>query len=723
MTSINHYNSWFDPFAELTRNLLPDLDAILVCDHHGNVLVKRCFSDGVALPEPDLVSIAGRAKGVSVQRLGDTKDIIMTSIARPDGVRPDVLCVIAPATESAVTASALLRGLGPVVSRYCALEVELNTMTDELVRRYEELNLVYDTDDTIGTSTESERVLSRILDNCTESLQVDAAALILRDEERSTIHFRAPDDNYSARYNVLLKHPAMKSWLAGLKDAVVLNDPSERWHHGLARPGGEKLIACPLFDNQDHHYGTLLVINEPERRDFENSDRNLMTVLAEKATRVVTIKYDSLTGLLTREGFEQCVATAMREAKTQRRDSCLLHVNIDQMKLVNDTFGHEVGDDLLQQISDLMANDLRTKDRLARLGGDEFGILLPDCELDIALRKADRLCQAAANLSSRFAARQLDVGISIGVARMDTEVDSVIEIMALADMACTVAKEQGRGRSLAYTPDDARMHARKDQMHWVGRVQRALKSDQFVLFSQAIESTIVGAGQAHFEILLRMCGENGEILSPAVFMPVAERYQLMPTIDRWVTQHAIQTLGAWQDEVGAGNAVFAINLSGQSLTDERTLDHLLEQLKISRFDTRNLCFEITETAAITNLGAAQEFIRRVKQFGCKFALDDFGAGVSSFTNLRALQLDFLKIDGSFVVDMLDDPVSASMVAAINQVGQTMQLATVAEFVESQQHRDALAALGVDYLQGYDIGKPLPLLDQLEYLTKSATRSA
>ncbi|MFK8017937.1 MAG: EAL domain-containing protein, partial [Gammaproteobacteria bacterium] len=304
------------------------------------------------------------------------------------------------------------------------------------------------------------------------------------------------------------------------------------------------------------------------------------------------------------------------------------------------------------------------------------------------------------------------------VVQISPELGSVVEVMALADLSCSVAKEEGRSRVVAYRPTDARLNARKDQMQWVGRIQRAIKDDGFTLFCQPICATRPGTGQTHYEVLLRMQDDDGSPISPGLFMPVAERYHLMPALDRWVVEQTIRTLGQWAPLLQRNNAVFAINLSGQSITDERTLDHLLAQLRSAAIDTRSLCFEITETAAISNLSAAQDFITAVKGFGCQFALDDFGAGVSSFTNLRALQLDYLKIDGSFVVDMLTDPISAAMVAAINQVGQTMSLATVAEFVESQSLQDALTTLGVDYLQGYHLGKPEPLQERLERLSET-----
>ncbi|MFK8030349.1 MAG: putative bifunctional diguanylate cyclase/phosphodiesterase [Gammaproteobacteria bacterium] len=611
--------------------------------------------------------------------------------------------------------------LSDLLGTHYALNHELNSMTDELARRYEELNLVYNTDEQLRSKAETELVLKEIAENCIDYLNVEIAALILFEQPDVVVSQCSGDKEELRRQVEALRQPVFRLMSMTLS-SVVVNTPDERLEAGLGEQFNQKLIASPIRDVQGRVLGALMVLNPDSCPEFDNAHRNLLSITADKLSKLVGADYDGLTGLVTREGFEQTVKDKLLDATRWGRDVCVLHANIDQVQLVNDTFGHEVGDDLIQKIATAIAHLLRENDRVSRLGGDEFGILLLDCTLENALRLAERVCENVAKIKCQVGDRELDVGISVGVAKIEEDLDSVISVMATADLACSKAKEQGRGRAFAYRPEDEEMKARKHQMNWVGKIQSALKNNRFSLFSQVIEPTNPN-NKAHFEILLRMLDDDDNILSPAVFMPVAERYHLMPSIDCWVIEHSLATLERWYDEGSVANSIFGINLSGQSLMDERTLEFLLGLLKSTTVNPENLCFEITENAAITDFHNAQRFIAAIKNLGCKFALDDFGAGVSSFANLRALDVDYLKIDGSFVVDMATDPVSESMVAAINQVGQTMELDTVAEFVESKEIRERLVALGVDYLQGYDIGKPQALVEQLRKLSLMDVRSA
>ncbi len=665
--------------------------------------------------------VMSRAAGPSAQMLAH-------SIHSEDGMVKYFLCLVhevdahAADIESLRSAHRAVVCLSDLLETQYGLNNELNSMTDELARRYEELNLVYNTDEGIRSLAEQETVFQNIVESCIDHLHVDAAALYLTEKSDATVSRRYGDD---ATMTLDLDHlrTAILRLMSVESTSVVLNTEEEKSACGVELPEGIKVIAAPIRDHQGRLYGSFVVLNNAHSREFDNGDRNLLSVIAEKLSKIVSADYDGLTGLITREGFELAVSEVISDAAKRGRDICLLHANVDRLQLVNDTFGHDVGDDLIQRIATTLPTLLRGNDCISRLGGDEFGILLLDCSLENAKRMADRVCERVSELKCQVGSRELDVSISIGVTKLDADDDSVIGAMATADLACSVAKEQGRNIAFAYRVDDEEMRERKHQMHWVGKIQSALKSGDFRLYSQVIESTDTVRGRPHFEILLRMLDDKGQILSPAVFLPVAERYHLMPLIDRWVIEHGLAMLEQWCSEGEAARSVFTINLSGQSITDERTMEYLLSQLRKTSVNTEMLCFEITESEAIKNLADAENFIARVKGFGCRFALDDFGAGVSSFANLRALDVDYLKIDGSFVVDMAKDPVSAAMVSAINQVGQTMSLCTVAEFVESGEISDILVELGVDYLQGYYIGKPMPLLEQLHELSTADAQSA
>ncbi|MFK8016244.1 MAG: GGDEF domain-containing protein, partial [Gammaproteobacteria bacterium] len=417
MTDLHDYSAWFGPFAELIKGLVEPLESLVIASPQGRVRWRYDYTERGANWCPETGESCAPATAPSVRSVGAGFTGVVVTIKRADGELDDVLYAVLDDGAPTHLLEALLGGLAPIIARHSTLDLELVTMTDELVRRYEELTLVYDNEEGLGSVEENERFLSHIIDNCTESLDVCVTALLLRDRERSVVRFGVESED-GVRIEGWLKNPAMGRWLETLKAPVVLNEQAESWQHGLSLECPLKMIACPLMDGQNNRYGTLLVARSDTKRDFENSDRNILVMLAEKATRIVSVKYDALTGLLTREGFERCVNIALRDAASQQRRSTVLHLNMDQFKLVNDTFGHDVGDDLLQRVAKGLAGGLRTKDRFARVGGDEFGVLLPDSSLDEAVEIAERMCAVAVNTPCKVGTRQLDVGISIGVVQI-----------------------------------------------------------------------------------------------------------------------------------------------------------------------------------------------------------------------------------------------------------------------------------------------------------------
>ncbi|AQV95225.1 PAS domain S-box protein [Cupriavidus necator] len=416
--------------------------------------------------------------------------------------------------------------------------------------------------------------------------------------------------------------------------------------------------------------------------------------------------HDALTGLVNRAEFERRLGTAITRGRAQGATHTLMYLDLDQFKVVNDTCGHAAGDELIRQMAEVMRSQLRRGDTLARLGGDEFGVLLEHCVTADGERVAEGLRHAIA--SFRFAHRQrtFAVGASIGLVTLDRQTGSVAEALSAADAACYVAKEGGRNRVQVYHPMDSVVQARHGEMEWVSRVHAALAAGRFCLFAQEIVPVHSGAlpeTGRHVELLLRMVDERGRLVPPMAFVPACERYNLMPMIDRWVVETAFGTLAGRQAEI----ATCAINLSGSSLADIQFPDFVREQAQRFGIALDGICFEITETAAISNLAQAGAFIVQLQQLGCEFALDDFGAGMSSFTYLKHLPAAYLKIDGSFVRDMLADPVNLVMVEVIQRIGYAMGKKTIAEFVESEAMLERLRELGVDLAQGYHIAPPVP----------------
>lgn len=462
------------------------------------------------------------------------------------------------------------------------------------------------------------------------------------------------------------------------------------------RDGSEltiKLTASPVRDRSQSIIGSVLVL-----QDISKS-RELERELTYQAS------HDAVTGLLNRREFERRLAELIGDARVDGEHHVICYVDLDQFKIVNDTCGHNAGDELLRQLSALLAETLRSSDTLARLGGDEFGVLLRNCTTERGVAIANELRRKIEEFRFTWNARTFSVGASIGIAGISEHAEGANELMSMADAACYAAKDAGRNRVHVHTPDDAEVEERWGQMQWASRIQQAIDEDRLRLYSQPIvPAKGVVASPHHFEIFVRMVGNDGEMVPPGAFIPAAERYDLMTSIDRWVVRNTL----AWMGSESSDRSIIAVNLSGASVNNRDFLEDIKAQIAHYRVPPERLCFEITETAAISDLVKARHFIDELKTLGCKFALDDFGSGLSSFGYLKTLPVDYLKIDGMFVRDILTDPFDNAMVESINSIGQLMGLETIAEFVENQAIMDRLAEIGIDYVQGYHIGRPEPL---------------
>jgi diguanylate cyclase (GGDEF)-like protein/PAS domain S-box-containing protein len=414
--------------------------------------------------------------------------------------------------------------------------------------------------------------------------------------------------------------------------------------------------------------------------------------------------HDVLTGLVNRREFEQRLERALKSARAKETSYALCYLDLDQFKIVNDTCGHAAGDALLGQVGALLKSRVRWRDTLGRLGGDEFGVLLESCPLEEALRTAETLREAVRNFRFTFEDRNFRLGVSVGVVPITAENEDVATILSAADSACMAAKEAGRNRVHCFEENDIDLMRRRREMQWAARIGNALEEARFELFRMAIAPLQEDEPGEHYELLLRMRDESGKIVAPDQFIAAAERYGLTPSIDRWVVESAFRWLVSEADE-RARLAMCSINLSGQSLGDDKFLPFVIEQFHRSGLDASKICFEITETAAIANFSQANRFIQALKELGCKFALDDFGTGLSSFGYLKHFPVDFLKIDGSFVKGLLHDAIDREMVRSINEIGHLTGKKTIAEWAENAEIIEILRSLGVDYAQGYGIAQP------------------
>lgn len=420
--------------------------------------------------------------------------------------------------------------------------------------------------------------------------------------------------------------------------------------------------------------------------------------------------HDDLTGLINRREFERRAKRLLSAMNKDREEHALCYIDLDQFKVVNDTCGHVAGDELLRQLSSVLESTVRKRDTLARLGGDEFGVLMEHCSLDGAHRVAESLHKTVQDFQFNWEGKIFKVGVSIGLTPITAMTLDITELLKDADAACYMAKEKGRNRIHVYHPEDTEIANRHGEMLWVSRIHQALADDLFCLYAQTIEALESNKGN-HYELLLRMIDEKGNIIAPGLFLPSAERYDLISKIDRWVIKNTFRELANHPQFLSRINFC-SINLSGQSMADADFLNFVISQFDVSGIDSSKICFEITETAAISNLSTAIRFMSTLKGYGCYFALDDFGSGLSSFAYLKNLPVDYLKIDGMFIKDIVDDPIDHAMVKSINEIGQVMGMKTIAEFVENDVIKGMLKEIGIDYVQGYGIGKPLPLEELL-----------
>ncbi len=486
-----------------------------------------------------------------------------------------------------------------------------------------------------------------------------------------------------------IAHPAFLGNLDGRAMGI------ERHTVLVGRDGREHAIedtAAPIRNDRGGVSGCVLVF-----RDV-TATRNLARQLGWQAS------HDGLTGLVNRREFEILLGRMLDSARLQDKQHALLYLDLDQFKLVNDTCGHVAGDELLKQLALLLQSRIRDSDTLARLGGDEFGVLLEGCPPDQAERIANSLREVVQDFRFVWQDKTFSVGVSIGLVNVGSGGMDLATVMSAADAACYLAKDRGRNRVWVHKADDADVMRRHGEMEWTARINAAFSADRFCLYKQAVVANVASENPTEcFEVFIRMLDEQGRIVLPMAFIPAAERYGLMPGLDRWVVRKALAWLARCDRPV-----TLAINLSGQSLGDEQFLEFVLGEFGRTGVDPKNVCFEITETAAIANLGRAQQFIGALKARGCSFALDDFGSGMSSFAYLKGLAVDFIKIDGTFVKDMAHDVIDSAMVEAVNRIGHVMGIKTIAEFVENDAIRARLKELGVDFVQGYGIHRPEPL---------------
>ncbi len=421
---------------------------------------------------------------------------------------------------------------------------------------------------------------------------------------------------------------------------------------------------------------------------------------------------DAITALPNRNSFETYLKDTFDDSKNTNMEHSLCYIDVDQFNVINDVCGHDAGDDLLLQVADKIRQNIDHSDMLARIGGDEFAILLFNCSKEKAMRTVTSIKMAIDNMQFIWESKKYSVSISGGIAS-NHDTDSAEDLFKLASSSCSYAKLSGRNCIYAYSTEDAGLLQHNKELKWVNLINEALDENRFQLYCQPIVPTKKNNAHLHYEILIRMIDESGKLVLPGEFLPTVEKYNFARRLDRWVIDNVFYWLGDKPEHI-KNLELCSINLSGNTLTDPDIANFIMQHFNDYDIPPEKICFEITETAAISNFETALEFITLIKKLGCRFALDDFGSGLSSFAYLKKLPVDFLKIDGLFVKDMIEDPIDFEIVKSVNAIGHAMNMKIIAEYVENEKILSSLKLLGVDFAQGFGIGKPMPLEQLNDY---------
>lgn len=583
----------------------------------------------------------------------------------------------------------------------------------------DELDFIYALDEKVHGASRRHSSLAQLVGRSGRYLGVNYSVLLIPGKRIriSATHSSWKSVNRKVLDRYLVEQLMPK--LEGQRSPVIFEIPAD--DSPESAESGYQALLCPLVGSQGTVEGVLAQLGRVDQSKFNNRDRRFMSHIGRKVEYVIEHSFDAMTGLMNRAGFEAQLHESYSALESAQDCHQIIYFDLDNLQLVNDTFSHKAGDEVIMRFARLLEADLPKSAVLSRLTGDDFCMLLTHADTEAAMQFAVNVRNSAAELRYLEGDRSLQVTMSIGIAEFNRNGGEEGNALTTARMACEAAKEHGRDRIEIYDEGNRSVIRRYDDMQLVAAIQQALDGNEFELLAQPI--TGLGGEQSppRYEILLRMDDGDGGRIQTSALLSAAERYRMMPQIDRWVVSTTIAMLADAHECIVGQKAVFAMNLSGQSLGDDEFLEFIEEEIERSKLPDASLCFEITESAAVSNMKKAQEFIDRLRERGCQIALDDFGAGLSSFAYLKNFNVDTLKIDGGFIRDITHNRISESMVAAITQVAKVMRLKTVAEYVESEESRELVSALGVDYAQGHLIGKPVTLDLVLSDLAASAQK--
>ncbi|MDX1517537.1 MAG: EAL domain-containing protein [Woeseiaceae bacterium] len=594
-----------------------------------------------------------------------------------------------------------------IIAETLLLNIQVEEQRNNVKTVENELTLVYDVDEKIHGLSRSHAGLAQLVGQSGRFLNICYSVLLIPSKRIrvSATHssWKGVNRKVLDRYLVEQILPSIE----GKRSPIIYEMPAEDGDAGVVDQGYQTLV-CPLTDINGNVQGVLAQLGRVNNEPFDKSHRRFMSHIVRKVEYVIEQSFDSMTGLMNRSGFEAQLKESWKALEGAEDSHQLIYLDLDNLQLVNDTFGRKAGDAVIMRFSRMLEENLPKSAVVSRLTGDDFCILLTHADDDAAMEHARAIRKRGEELRYLRGDKSLQVTISIGISPFSRASGDPSQALTSSRMACESAKDHGRDRIEVYNLSNESLIQRRDDMQLVADIQRALDADGLELLAQPITALADNDDRPRFEILLRMRDRSGKAISTSAFFSAAERYQIMPQIDRWVVSNTMAALREHAQAISDCDALFSINLSGQTLGDDDILEFIEDEIADSGLPTTAIGFEVTESAAVSNFAKAQTFLDALHKRGCRISLDDFGAGLSSFAYLKNFRVDTLKIDGSFIRDITDNRISESMVAAITQVAKVMELDTVAEYVEQEETRDLLKKLGVDYAQGHAVGKPQSL---------------
>ncbi len=709
-------------YAELAKSLIGDSAGICLLDHElrprGHTPLLKAAAVERWVKTLDWANASQRSAAATMLSTG--RCLTAIPLEQSDGTLLGVFCVQQmreqPPARPSHYAAELQRALKPLldcVHREMVGSLPMKSRIQTLTERTAELEWLFKITSNLKGSTDEKLILQELLDSA--AVRLESALGVIYIPGRRLCLERPQSPQHAAQ----LLDAWQKTKQHLLTWAQRHNRPLIVGGTGSKQPQARiRILGVPVVRDTGQVIGVLGFYNPPSSAEFASRHIFLARHLGRQAAGIVESQFDLMTGLYTRGGLEQ----ASGQTSGDTVEASILYIDVDHMHVVNELHGFELGNELIVRIADLLSPPLLPEGALAaRISADRFAVLLPLTDIKQSTELAEAIRSAASHLKIGPAENQVDVSISCGVASYVAMPQGLARALAMAELSCKAAKTKGRNRVEVYTSTDNSMIRRHDDVIAVGKLRAALKADRLILFAQRIvplRSTTLAGG---YEILVRLLDEDGGLVMPGPLISAAQRYQLLPSLDRWVTTRALAMLTPYRSMLSSRGVGMSINVSGQSICDETFVDHLAQQIRAARLPQDCITVEITEQSAVTNLARANEMIRQLRSLGCHIALDDFGTGANSLTVLKHLQISRVKIDGSFVRDVATDRNSRSTVRAIVELADGMSIDTVAEFVETEDIADEVRSLGVDYAQGYAFGKPEPLHNVLTALGDDESR--